>query len=124
MSGNEQRRILVVDDEQPIRDLVRRTFAGDAFVVDEAASGEEALVLAADVTPDLVVLDWQMPGMTGAEVLTELAKRYPQLPVILLTAALDSRNGGIARIFGAAEFIQKPFHPGDLLATARRLLGT
>jgi len=116
-------RVLVVDDEPAVRGLVRRVLAGGGFEVVEAADGQEALRVAQQDVPDLVVLDWQMPGLSGPEVLTELARHYPEVPVILLTAALDRRHGGLAGIFGAAEFIQKPFRPDALLATARRLLG-
>ena len=115
-------RVLIVDDEPDVRELVRTVLASDGYEVVEAASGAEGLRLAEERVPDLVVLDWQMPGLTGLEVLTELGRKYPELPVILLTAALDPRYGGLAGILGAAEFIQKPFRPDVLLATARRLL--
>lgn len=115
-------RVLVVDDEPDVRELVRSVLASDGYQVVEAADGTEALRLAEQHIPDLVGLDWQMPGLTGVEVLTELGRKYPELPVILLTAALDPRYGGLAGILGAAEFIQKPFQPDVLVATARRLL--
>lgn len=115
-------RALVVDDDEAVRALVRSVLAGGGFEVAEAVDGAEGLRLAEHEVPDLVVLDWQMPGLTGVEVLTELGRHYPEVPVILLTAALDPRYGGFAGILGAAEFIQKPFRPDVLLATARRLL--
>lgn len=113
-------RALVVDDEPEIRALVRRTLE-DAFDVVEAPDGARALALAAESMPDLVVLDWQMPGISGPEVLTFLLERRPDLPVIMLTAALGADHGSIAGIFGAAAFIAKPFSPGELLETAMRL---
>lgn len=116
-----RRRVLVVDDEPDIRTLVRFALEG-AFDVTEAVDGASALALAAGSMPDLVVLDWQMPGMTGPEVLTSLGQSNPNVPVIMLTAALSADNGGLAGIFGAAAFIAKPFSPAALLETAERLV--
>lgn len=112
-------RVLVVDDQPELRALVRRALEG-AFDVIEAADGAGALAQTAESMPDLVVLDWQMPGMTGPEVLTSLGMSRPDLPVIMLTA-LGVDHGALAGIFGAAAFISKPFSPAVLLETAERL---
>lgn len=112
-------RVLVVDDEPDIRGLVRHALEG-AFDVVEAADGAGALAQADELMPDLVVLDWQMPGMTGPEVLTSLGMSRPELPVIMLTA-LGADHGALAGIYGAAAFVRKPFSPAALLETARRL---
>lgn len=113
-------RVLVVDDEPDIRGLVRHALEG-AFDVVEASNGAGALAQAAECMPDLVVLDWQMPGMTGPEVLTALGTSRPALPVIMLTA-LGADHSALAGIFGAAAFIRKPFSPAALLETAERLV--
>lgn len=112
--------VLVVDDEPDIRALVRHALGG-AFDVVEAADGAGALAQAAECIPDLVVLDWQMPGMAGPEVLTSLVMNRPDLAVIMLTA-LGADHAALAGIFGAAAFIRKPFSPAALLETAERLV--
>lgn len=116
-----RRRVLVVDDEPDIRGLVRHALEG-SFDVVEAADGAGALAQAAECRPDIVVLDWQMPGMGGPEVLTSLGMRRPDVPVIMLTA-LGADHAALAGIFGAAAFIRKPFSPAELLETAERLAG-
>ena len=115
-------RILVVDDDAAVRDLVRNSLAGNAYEIEEAVDGEDGLRRFAAVQPDLVVLDWQMPGMSAPEVLTQLKKRDPRVPVVLLTASLQARHGALAGIYGADAFLTKPFRPLELLDAVERLL--
>ena len=114
--------VLVVDDEEEIRALVRRSLTGDGFTFREAADGSAAIAAAEAERPDVVVLDWQMPGMSAPEVLSELKRRYPDVPVVLVTAALERRHGGLAGIYGADAFVPKPFSPAELERTVRSLL--
>lgn len=79
-------RILVVDDDPRIRDVLRRGLTYEGFAVDTAGSGEEALRLAREQSPDLVILDILMPGLDGYEVLRRLRAADPQLPILMLTA--------------------------------------
>lgn len=111
------RRIALVDDEEPLRTLLRATLLPSEYEVMEARSGEDALTLFSREPPDLVVLDWNLPGRSGAEVLRELKSSRSDLPVIVLTA--DQRADAAA----ADAFLLKPFSPIELLDLIERLLG-
>ena len=111
-------RILVIDDEAPVRGLMRRFLAREGFTVDEAASGEAGIALARQERPDAITLDVMMPGMDGWEVLARL-KDDPTLadiPVIMLTVVDDKKLG---YALGAAEYLTKPIDREQL----RRVLG-
>jgi two-component system response regulator ResD len=117
------KRVLVIDDEEPIRRLIRLTLERDGVDVTEATDGHAAIELARDRDFDAVVLDWKMPGPSGPEVLDELKKRRPDLPVLMLTAELDLGRGGLAYAYGADDFLAKPFKADELRASLARLLG-
>lgn len=72
--------------------------------------------------PDLVLLDWKMPGRSGSEVLDELKRSYPDLPVIVLTAEIQEHHRVLAESLGVDVFLTKPFSPLELLETVERLL--
>jgi len=114
--------VLIVDDDEVIRSLLRLTLPSEGFDVVEAESGDHALELANGRAPALVLLDWRMPGRSGAEVLTELKQRYPRTPVIVLTAEPETPNRKQAESLGADVFVTKPFSPLQLLSTIERLL--
>ncbi len=116
------RRILVVDDDEELRELLRRTLPMDGFEILEARNGREALERVDDGAPDLVVLDWSMPERSGADVLAELERRRLRLPVIVLTASADPRHRRAAESYGADVFLTKPFSPLELLREIERLL--
>jgi CheY-like chemotaxis protein len=107
--------ILVVDDEPDVPDLFRQRFRREArqgtYVLHFAASGEEALrQLADDIEPELIVIlsDINMPGMDGLELLRQVKQRWPDLPVMMVTAYGDDERRRRAAEFGAAQFITKP----------------
>jgi DNA-binding response OmpR family regulator len=115
-------RILAVDDDPKMLSLMRRglTFAG--YAVDLAADGEEALVIARDRPPELVVLDIMLPGIDGITVCQRLRAADPELPVLLLTAKgrVPDRIAGLDA--GADDYLVKPFAFDELLARIRALL--
>lgn len=111
------RRIALVDDDESLRTLLRATLLPSEYEVMEARSGDDALGLFAREQPDLVVLDWNLPGRSGAEVLRELKSSRRDLPVIVLTA--DQQ----AEATGADAFLIKPFSPIELLSLIERLVG-
>jgi DNA-binding response OmpR family regulator len=115
------KRILIVDDDEALRSLLRLTFPSRDFELIEAADGDEALEALRARAPDLVVLDWQMPGRSGGVVLTEIRARHPLLPVIVLTAESTGRAKAVSRILADA-YLSKPFSPLELLAEVERLL--
>jgi DNA-binding response OmpR family regulator len=116
--------ILVVDDEAPIVDLVRFTLEDADVRVVEASDGAEALVLARQVNPDLVLLDVHMPKLDGLEVCRQLRREpaFARTPIIMLSAAGQhaERSSGISA--GADEYLTKPFSPLALLALVEAFL--
>jgi DNA-binding response OmpR family regulator len=115
-------RIMIVDDDTTIRSLLVSTLPTDGYELLEARGGSEAIELMLTKPPDLVLLDWKMPGPSGAEVLAELKKRHPNVPVIVLTAENRSFPRTLAEALGAEVFMTKPFSPLGLLAEVERLL--
>ena len=114
-------RVLIVEDETPIRDGLVSLFSGQGFDVRSAASGPEALLALEDAF-DIVVLDLMIPPPTGLEVLAELRKKDDRTPVLVLTA-LGSEDDVVRGLeAGADDYITKPFGVKELLARARGLL--
>ncbi len=117
-------RILVVDDEIVVRELVEALLTSAGYEVRLAPDGPAALALAQADSPDLVLLDLLMPGMHGQEV-CEMLKAEPRtadLPVIVVTAAGQVATKEALLTSGADDFVTKPFQPGDLLARVEALL--
>lgn len=115
--------IMVVDDDEALRALLNMTLPRDGFEVVESADGQEAVdAVEAGKIPDLVLLDWRMPGLSGGEVLGYLKGNHPQVPVIVLTAEIQPRHRAEAEALGADSFLTKPFSPLQLLDAVERLL--
>jgi DNA-binding NarL/FixJ family response regulator len=101
-------RVMIVDDHPLLRAAVRQALAApDLDVVDEAASAEEALVLALRLRPDVLLVDIGLPGLNGIELVRELAPRLPDTRIVMLTAAHDDRNVVDAVRSGAVGFLTK-----------------
>ncbi|MFA5363158.1 MAG: response regulator [Candidatus Omnitrophota bacterium] len=117
-------KILVVDDDPDIRDVLRLTLEGDNYEVTEAANGEEALRTIASKTPDLVLIDYQMPIMNGMEVCHTVKKDIllRHLPVIMVTGKGEVNDKVDGLDSGADDYIVKPFEPKELLARIRMAL--
>ncbi len=115
-------RILAVDDDPKILSLMRRGLAFAGYNVDLAADGEQALAIARERQPDLVVLDVMLPGLDGLEVCRRLRAGEPGLPVLMLTAKdrVPDRVAGLDA--GADDYLIKPFAFDELLARIRALL--
>lgn len=118
----EKRKVLMVDDEERMRKLVRDFLAKRDFQVLEAGDGEEAIdIFFADKKIDLVILDVMMPKMSGWEVL-ETIRKYSKVPVIMLTAKSEERDELRGFELGVDEYITKPFSPKILVARVEALL--
>ncbi len=113
--------ILIADDDRKITDMLRRTLAYEGYNVVTAADGREALDQAQGSRPDLIVLDWMMPGLDGLAVVQRL-RQVDDTPILMLTArdAVEDRAEGLDR--GADDYLVKPFAPVELLARIRALL--
>jgi CheY-like chemotaxis protein len=118
------RTVLIADDESSIRLLVHATIESDDYAVVEAADGAQAWALTQELKPALVLLDVQMPGQSGLEVLRSI-KADPDLAgtrVILLTSKAQERDIEIGLIAGADFYLTKPFSPLDLLTRVEEAL--
>jgi DNA-binding response OmpR family regulator len=117
------KRILIVEDHPTMREAMRLVLEGEGFVIDEASDGETALSMIRSDPPDLVFLDLNIPGASGADVLTVL-KSDPAtagVRVIIVTATGEEGRERVIRL-GADEYFTKPFSPLALLRTAEQVL--
>jgi two-component system, OmpR family, KDP operon response regulator KdpE len=114
-------RVLVVDDEQPILRAMAVNLRARGYTVDVAATGEEALALAARHHPDVVVLDLGLPGIGGLDVIRGL-RGWTSVPVLILSARDDRANKVAALDAGADDYVTKPFDMEELLARLRASL--
>jgi two-component system response regulator MprA len=114
-------RILIIEDDEAILTFLRRGLSYDGYQVDVALDGQTGLLLAWDNPPDLVVLDWMLPGMDGLEVCRRLRQRG-RVPILMLTAkdTVSDRVQGLDA--GADDYMVKPFNLDELLARIRALL--
>ena len=117
-------RILIVEDEAALVTLLRYNLEQEGFDVGEAADGEEALLRAQEDKPDLIVLDWMLPLMSGIEVCRRL-RRMPEtraVPIVMLTARGEEADKVRGLEGGADDYVTKPFSPVELIARIRALL--
>jgi two-component system KDP operon response regulator KdpE len=110
--------ILVIEDEAPLRRLLRTALAAEGYRVAEAETGAQAVRMAAQQPPDLVMLDLGLPDIDGQEVLRQL-REWLQSPIIILSARDQEQQKVAALDSGADDFVAKPFHTGELLARLR-----
>ncbi len=120
----EKARILVVDDEEDILELIRYNLAADGYKVTCAATGEEALKAVRDRPPDLVILDLMLPGIDGLRVAKALKedRKTRAVPIIMLTAKGEEADVVTGLEMGADDYITKPFSPRILLARIRAVI--
>jgi DNA-binding response OmpR family regulator len=118
-----ERRILVVDDEPGIRDVLRAYLENEGFVVDEADTGAEALRRAgtAGAGPDLILLDVGLPDLDGFEVL-RLLRRTSEVYVIMVTARAEEVDRIVGLSVGADDYVTKPFSPREVVARVKTVL--
>ncbi|MCR0984328.1 phosphate regulon transcriptional regulator PhoB [Roseomonas populi] len=116
--------ILVVEDEAPLLTLLRYNLEKQGFRVEEAADGPEALIRVAESKPDLMLLDWMLPAMSGLEVCRQLRRRPEtrDLPIIMVTARTEETDAVRALDTGADDHIGKPFTMDALLARIRAVM--
>lgn len=117
----EDIKILVVDDEKRIVELVKLYLEKEGFVVNEAYDGEKALKLVADTKYDLIILDLMLPVMDGWTVCREIRKEY-DIPIIMLTARGEEFERVLGFELGADDYVVKPFSPRELTARVKALL--
>jgi two-component system phosphate regulon response regulator PhoB len=118
-------KVLIADDQANMRQLVRLTLETGRFEIFEAPDGEAALEVARREQPDLVFLDWTMPGLAGVDVCRALRDdpRHDEMRIVMLTARSQQDDRESARQMGADDYITKPFSPIQLLEKVRDVLG-
>ncbi len=124
MSSQRPKKILIVEDEQDIAQLVKHYLEKEGFHISIAKTGLEALTLAASNHPDLVILDLMLPQLDGLEVCKTL-RHKPEtalLPIIMLTAKKEETDTVIGLELGADDYVTKPFSPKALVARVKSLL--
>ncbi|HSQ04350.1 MAG TPA: response regulator transcription factor [Burkholderiales bacterium] len=118
---HSQQLVLAIDDEPGILKLLRTQLSNEGFRVATASSGEEALSIAEEQRPDIVLLDLMMPGMSGLEIMSALRARS-DVPVVLVTAKGDDQDKVRGLELGADDYLAKPFRPDELFARIRAVL--
>lgn len=116
--------VLIVEDEAPLLTLLRYNLEKQGFRVDEAADGQEALLRVAEARPDVMLLDWMLPALSGIEVCRQLRRRTEtrDLPIIMVTARTEDQDAVRALDIGADDYIAKPFAIEHVIARIRALL--
>jgi excisionase family DNA binding protein len=116
--------VLIVDDDERLREYVRVNLEMEGYSVREASSAEEGLSVLEESTPDLVLLDVMMPEVDGWEMLRRVQERHGvgAIPVIMFSGKIDEREGAEASSRGAQAFIGKPFNPQELIDQTKQLL--
>lgn len=114
-----QTKVLVVDDEPAIRRALHATLSSLGFYVEEASGADRALSLARKQQYDAVLLDINMPGVSGIEACRALRRLYPRLPILMLTVQNCADDKIEALESGADDYVTKPFHVGELIARIR-----
>ncbi len=115
-------KVLVVDDEPKLCDLLSSALSHNDIQVFTAGNGLQALVVLDQEEIDLVISDWRMPGMDGPQLLAEIKSRFPQLPVIVMTAYSTVKNAVQSMRNGAFDYIAKPFDIDELDITVSKAL--
>ncbi len=124
MSVAQKPRVLVIEDEAALLALLRYNLEKEGYTVDEATDGEQALLKVAEHLPDLILLDWMLPRLSGLEVCRQLRRDSDarNVPIIMLTARGEEADRVRGLDAGADDYIAKPFSPSELLARIRAVL--
>jgi excisionase family DNA binding protein len=122
-AGGDRPKILVVDDEQAVRDLLAKTLTMADYEVETASDGPTALDRLHSATYDLLITDLKMPGMDGLSVIREARRQNPDLPVIIITGYSTEASAIEAINLGVTGYLTKPFRLPRILAATARALG-
>ena len=114
--------ILVIDDERAIRDMLQIALDAAGFKVVLAEDAKQAYHIIIDTPPDLILLDWMMPGTSGIELLRRLRRDEINVPVIMLTAKVEEASKIAGLDSGADDYIAKPFSPRELVSRVKAIL--
>ncbi|HYQ92848.1 MAG TPA: phosphate regulon transcriptional regulator PhoB [Candidatus Competibacteraceae bacterium] len=118
------KRILIIEDEQPIREMICFALENAGFEIQEAADARQAQVMIAEALPNLILLDWMLPGVSGIEYARRLKKEdlTKEIPIIMLTARTEEEDKVQGLESGADDYVTKPFSPRELVARIKAVL--
>ena len=124
MSSANQPRVLVVEDEPAQREVLAYNLEAEGFLVDKAENGEEALLLVDEALPDVIVLDWMLPNVSGIEICRRLKMRTEtrSVPIIMLSARSEEVDRVRGLETGADDYVVKPYSVAELMARIRAQL--
>jgi DNA-binding response OmpR family regulator len=117
----ESKKVLIVDDDKHISELLKLYFEKDGFEVTSCYTGDAVMPMVRAVNPDVIILDLMLPGMSGFDIMRQL-RRESDVPVLMLTARSDTLDKIIGLELGADDYILKPFDPKELLARVKAVL--
>jgi two-component system phosphate regulon response regulator PhoB len=117
-------KILIVEDEPSIAELIAVNLTHAGYAVSRAMQSDEAISMLAAQTPDLILLDWMLPGKSGVQFAKELRanEKYSQIPILMLTAKGEEADKVAGLDAGADDYVTKPFSPNELIARVKALL--
>ncbi|MHB8573256.1 MAG: response regulator transcription factor [Candidatus Dormibacteria bacterium] len=115
-NGHPRKRVLVAEDDDAVRSVIRDCLHSDNYDVDEVADGQAALDAARSSPPDVLILDWGLPEVTGADVCRELRREGHGFPIIMLTARSSTIDLVVGLEVGADDYVTKPFDVRELVA--------
>lgn len=120
-SSAARRRVLVVDDEQPLAELVASYLGREGFDVTLARDGEQAVAVARELEPEVIVLDLMLPGIDGLEACRQI-RDFSDAYIVMLTARVEEADKLVGLSTGADDYVTKPFSPPELVARIRAML--
>lgn len=117
-------KILVVEDDEAIAAMLSYNLKSAGFEVEHTEDGEEALTMASDVKPDVILLDWMLPSLSGIEVCRRIRQKdaISQIPIIMVTARAEETDKLMGLDYGADDYVTKPFSPAELIARIKAVL--
>jgi len=121
----DKKRILIVDDEEDLRKMLRFRLEAVGYEVDEASDGQIGLDMARSNNPDLIILDLMLPKIDGFKIcrMLKFDERYRHIPIIMFTARAQKEDEEIGKEMGADAYVVKPFEPEALLKKIKELVG-
>src|ERR1700722_10028102 len=116
--------LMIIEDEVAIRDMVRFSLPEDEFVLIDAEDTAKATRLLANKLPDLILLDWMLPGKSGIEFMKWIKQQedFANIPIVMLTAKAEEENKVKGLLSGADDYVTKPFSPAELIARIKTVL--
>ena len=117
-------KVLLIEDDKDLQEIVSYNFSKEGFVINSCLDGEDAMEMVKHENPDLIILDWMLPNVSGVEILRQIRsiKKYRKIPVIMLTAKNEETDRLKAFDGGADDYISKPFSNAELIARSKAIL--